>query len=407
MAVAVAQARSGGLDDFYAGMAVFDGFGSVMDPAVYHPLPGDWFLGITDVVRSTQAIAAGRFKTVNTAGAAAIAAISNALDRRDFPYVFGGDGCSFAVSGADAPRAREAAAATATWVSEDLALELRVAMVPVTAVRTAGFDVRVARFAPSPNVAYAMFAGGGLAWAEREMKLGRFAVPPAPAGTRPDLTGLSCRWSEIAAEHGLILSLLVAPKEPAQAAAFGSLVQEILAMVSGAEAGRPMPARHSAGRRRGWTSRHGPRAIPAAPCGFASSISIGLPSWAISCSVEIPVGQFNPARYKRELVENADFRKYDDGLRMTLDCSPALADRLEARLREAEAQVCPLRPASAGLGRNDLRGTLDHGEQPRPLRRRCRRRLRRGCAHAQGRPDLAPGKLSWWPRPGRLAPPGR
>ena len=36
---------------------------------------------------------------------------------------------------------------------------------------------------------YAMFTGGGLAWAEAAMKQGRFAVPSAEAGTRPDLTG--------------------------------------------------------------------------------------------------------------------------------------------------------------------------------------------------------------------------
>src|SRR5690606_16423858 len=50
-----------------------------------------------------------------------------------------------------------------------------------------------------------------------------------------------------------------------------------------------------------------------------------------------PVGGFDPKRYWRELVENADFRKYDDGLRMTLDCTPELADRIESRLRTAEA----------------------------------------------------------------------
>ena len=49
------------------------------------------------------------------------------------------------------------------------------------------------------------------------------------------------------------------------------------------------------------------------------------------------VGGFDPARYNRQLVENTDFRKFDDGLRMTLDCTPAFADRLEARLAAAEA----------------------------------------------------------------------
>ena len=40
--------------------------------------------------------------------------------------------------------------------------------------------------------------------------------------------------------------------------------------------------------------------------------------------------------YKSDLVANADFRKFDDGLRMTLDCSAEFADKLEARLAAAD-----------------------------------------------------------------------
>ena len=51
------------------------------------------------------------------------------------------------------------------------------------------------------------------------------------------------------------------------------------------------------------------------------------------------MGQFDAATYASELVANADFRKFDDGLRMTLDCSPEFADALEARLAAADAFV--------------------------------------------------------------------
>jgi len=51
------------------------------------------------------------------------------------------------------------------------------------------------------------------------------------------------------------------------------------------------------------------------------------------------VGRFDAATYASELVANADFRKFDDGLRMTLDCSPEFADALEARLAAAYAFV--------------------------------------------------------------------
>src|SRR5262245_58528996 len=168
-------------DNFYAELPIFDGFANIMEPSLYRPVPDDWFVGLTDVVESTRAIETGRYKAVNTAGASVIAAVTNALGNRLFPFVFGGDGASFAVAAKDFDLARAALAATSTWAGEELGLELRAALVPVKAIREQGLDIRVARFAPSRNVSYAMFSGGGLGWAERQMKEGRFAVTPASA----------------------------------------------------------------------------------------------------------------------------------------------------------------------------------------------------------------------------------
>jgi hypothetical protein len=196
---------------YYADIPVFRRFGRLMDPTLYVPLPGDWMIGVADIVDSTKAISEQRYKAVNMAGAAIIAAVTNALAGRDFPFVFGGDGASFAVAAEDADPVREALAATATWVLDELGLVMRVALVPLERIRAAGRDVRVARFGPSPHVAYAMFSGGGLGWAEAAMKRGEFAVTPAPPGSQPDLSGLSCRFSEIPAAHGVILSVLIIP----------------------------------------------------------------------------------------------------------------------------------------------------------------------------------------------------
>src|SRR5262249_7303815 len=95
-------------DRFYESLPVVDGFGSLMDPALYSALPSDWTIGLADIVQSTKAIAENKYKSVNMAGAAVIAAVTNALGEREFPFVFGGDGASFAVSSADVDRARNA-----------------------------------------------------------------------------------------------------------------------------------------------------------------------------------------------------------------------------------------------------------------------------------------------------------
>src|SRR5579872_3450299 len=97
----------GGSEQFYGGIPVFRGFTRLMDPALYAPLPDDWSIGVADIVESTKAIAQARYKAVNMAGASVIAAVTNALEGREFPFVFGGDGASFAVAPEDCERARE------------------------------------------------------------------------------------------------------------------------------------------------------------------------------------------------------------------------------------------------------------------------------------------------------------
>ena len=103
-------------DAFYASVPVRRGFRSLMDAGRSDAgVPDGWTIGIADVVASTKAIAEKRYKAVNMAGAAVIAAVTNALGGREFPFVFGGDGASFAVSPRDAAAARDALAATAAW----------------------------------------------------------------------------------------------------------------------------------------------------------------------------------------------------------------------------------------------------------------------------------------------------
>ena len=341
------MSTSDGSDIFYGSIPVFRGFASLMDPALYSPLPDDWSIGIADIVQSTKAIAQARYKAVNMAGAAVIAAVTNALDGREFPFVFGGDGASFAISPADYERARDALAATAAWVQDDLDLVMRVALVPVAAVRAQGFELRVARFGPSPNLSYAMFSGGGLGWAEAAMKRGEFAVEAAPSGTQPDLTGLSCRFEEIPSVRGLILSVLVVPARGADSGSFRKLIEDIVVLVERSpDAGRPVPP---GGPPLRWPPAGVEFEARAQRGGSLLKRRIAVLAHTLFAYLimryGIRVGGFVPKTYIQQVVENSDFRKYDDGLRMVLDCTPDLERKLTQRLAEA---------ASAGVARYGL-----------------------------------------------------
>lgn len=333
----------------YADLPVFSRFSDVLDDSTYRTVPDDWLIGLCDIVGSTKAIEAGRYKAVNFAGAAAIVAVRNALGGADVPFVFGGDGASFLIAPADAAAAEDALGRCVTWTREDLDLDLRAGLVPVRAVRAAGYDVRAARYAASPDVTYGMFTGGGFAYADRALKEGRHGIRAAPPGAKPDLAGLSCRFDETPVTDGTVLSLIVVPNASADPAAVMRTIGEILALIeAGPGMGRPLPA---SGPRLHWPpaglgleARAARRPGEAVLLRQAVLLVRTLVSFLIF-KLGLDVGRFSPKAYIGQLVANADFRKYDDGLRMTVACTHATADAIAERLAAA---------GTAGLLRHGL-----------------------------------------------------
>lgn len=328
--------------DFYKRLPVFRDFIQVADAACFQPLPDDWMVGVADVQQSTKAIRENRYKAVNMAGAAVIASVANALKGRDFPFVFGGDGASFAVPATDSALARQALGETATWVKEDLDLSLRIGMVSVAAIRAQGRDVRVARYMPSANVSIAMFSGGGMAWADAAMKRDEIAVPPAAPGAHPDLSGLSCRYELIPSQRGQVLSLVVMPEARANPDDFRAVVEAVARIVEKTpDASRPLPGQ---GLRLKWPpqgydleARASRRAGESIRTRKAKVLALTLLYFLIMWS-GLRIGRFIPAKYTQELIENSDFRKFDDSLRMVLDCTPELATEIEDYLKTEAAK---------------------------------------------------------------------
>ncbi|WP_349435428.1 DUF3095 domain-containing protein [Pararhizobium sp. A13] len=330
-------------ETFFSTLPVFVEFEGVADASNYRALPADWALATADIVDSTGAIEAGRYKAVNMAGASVISAILNALGKHDLPFVFGGDGALVAVPPSGVEKARAALSAVQKWVTEELQLTLRAALVPVGDVNTAGLEVRVARFQVNPNISYAMFAGGGSSWAEARMKEGLFAVPPAPEGARPDLTGLSCRWNPIQSRHGDIVSIIAVPTGSGNNEAFQALISDVVALAAAEERdGHPVAAE---GPQIGLSVAGLSAETKTAPKGkrLQHRLFILGQYLLLVClyRLGLTLGNFDPRRYRREVARNSDFRKFDDGLKMTIDVDPERLRLIEARLEEAaKAGVC-------------------------------------------------------------------
>ena len=326
-------------DHFYDHLPRINVFDELTDLGCYTSLPDGWLIGAADIVGSTSLVADGQYKTVNMVGAAIISALMNGLKGISFPFVFGGDGAGFAVPPEDGEIAQDALAKVATWARAEFDIGMRVALVPVKDARAAGYDVQVARFQASEGADYAMFEGGGLLWAEGQMKNGNYLIDPAPAGSVPDLTGLSCRWSHMPSKNGCILSVVVSPDPKASKNDIAKVYRRLIALAENLDRGGHPAA--VAGPGSSWPPKgaaleaHAMRAGGSFAGAKAKALFESFIAWVL-IRTGITLGGFDARRYARVVGENADFRKLDDGLKMTLDCDQRTQSEIEKVLTQAQ-----------------------------------------------------------------------
>jgi len=192
--------------------------------------------------------------------------------------------------------------------------------------------------------------------------------------------------------RGLILSVLIVPAKGADPAKFRRLIEDVIALVERSpDAGRPVPPGGPGIR---WPSGGSELEARAMRGGSllrrrAFVLANGLFAYLVM-RFGISVGGFVPKTYVRQVVENSDFRKYDDGLRMILDCTPELERALTQRLAQAaSAGNHQIWPASAGRGDDDLLYAVGAAQRSCALHRRRPRRLRVGGNRAEGHAGLS------------------
>ncbi|MEP1209495.1 MAG: DUF3095 domain-containing protein [Rhizobiaceae bacterium] len=314
-------------------------FGQAADPSQYLALPDDWQIGVADIVDSSSAIASGEYKSVNFAGAATISAVTNALGEKLQLFSFGGDGAHFVVRPDQISVASTALDQVANWVSKELGFQMRVGMISIADVRRAGFEVQAAFWQASKDVRYALFTGGGLEWAESQLKKGKLALDSGASQGDPDLTGLSCQWGPVRPSRGKVISLIVKPLE-AGSRQFDQFTRDIVAGLTRAGAVNPVP---QAGPDIRWPSdsmklqSHTKLSSVGSIARWARTLAETVFFWVVF-KTSAPVGGFKPDQYRAEIAANIDYQKFNDGLMMTLDCSvdsiAALRSQLETAAEE-------------------------------------------------------------------------
>ena len=328
---------------FYEHLAPLERFADLVDDRSYEPVPSDWTVVITDVMGSTAAVAAGRYRDVNYVGAASIAAVLNATDQADVPFVFGGDGATLVLPPDQLDASLAALAALQVHARERLDLALRVGVVPVTDIVEAGRTLSIARLQVSPNYAQALFRGDGLSWAEHKVKApetaDRYASTAVPAVSADPYAGLECRWQDIPSPLGETVSLLVEAAGPDPDAIYADVLPRIEDIYGPENAQHPVAL--DGLRLSTEMSRFDPEVRLRRP---ADSVRYRVELWLrnllgrLLISRGAKTSETDWKAYPEMLRASTDYRKFDGVLRMVLAGTAEQRARLETFL-EARYQA--------------------------------------------------------------------
>ncbi|MFK7857530.1 MAG: DUF3095 domain-containing protein [Granulosicoccus sp.] len=323
-------------------------FMGVVDDSNFYPVPDNWIIVVADITSSTAAVAAGKYKDVNMIGGAVICAVQNATGTRDWPFVFGGDGATVLIPPTVLPAVEAALVRTRSLARDDFDLELRIGFVPVSVVRGAGVDILVARHEVAPGNNIAMFGGGGVELADELVKspatAAEFCVSDYSLPGLPDLTGLSCRWEPLSSQKGTILCLLVKPQAKDFHLRQGVLSEFLskLAIIIGEEFNQASPV-SSESMRLSWppsglvAEAKATRADASFIARLAKITFESLFQWVLE-RFDLSGGGYDAKAYRAELRSNTDFCRFDDVLRMVLDCSSAQVEQIRVILNEMHEQ---------------------------------------------------------------------
>ena len=331
----------------FADIPVLSDFLEVAALDRYAELPGEWSVAVADVrVRRPRSVR-DVTRTSTCFAVTAIAAMVNAVRPLRIPFVFGGDGASFCVPPLAVPATRNALAAVRTLGRDVFGLDLRIGLVPVSTLLARGVRVLVANFRSSPTCIQVGLRG--------RWNVAR-GTPGEGSGRRPGLWRRGIRGGRGLQRFGVPMERdrqsawrnrrTVGPGDGWEsrndARIYHAAIAAVEAAYGGARRSHPVSEDHlELGR------------VPLRFCGEIGvrTYGKGLPSRALygmKIRVEQTLGRFllktglnfggaNWGRYRGEVVQNTDHRKFDDTLRILLSGTAAERQALEAWLDQRHA----------------------------------------------------------------------
>jgi hypothetical protein len=200
----------------------------------------------------------------------------------------------------------------------------------------------VAKYNFSTGQYIAMFNGGGLALADDMIKNNAkylFAYDKSSTD-EPDLEGLSCRWHPIPAKRGTMLTMLVMALGGAEAQSntyielnqfLHRILEEDQNPVSNGKLSYKWPTAE--------TLRQAQMVWKRGNSFFNLSRHVGeIVLFNVMNKFNLAVKGLDVPAYKVDMIVNSDYRKFDDMLRMVIDCSKDQAQQIEDFLSSLRAE---------------------------------------------------------------------
>lgn len=293
------------------------------------PAAEDSYVVVADVRGSTAAIKEGRYRDVNLAGAACVAAMRNVFSPLRVPYVFGGDGATFLVGAGDLDLCIHILRGVQELSQATLGLSLMVGYMSMKEIRGQGADVHYGFLSWSKTEHLPYFRGNGISLAETTTKRLDAQIPTKEFGddaNNANLDGLSCRLLPFKALRGRVLSILIEPcvdlKEE------DSVLEEVFTVLKrGGPLSRLRPV-SLMNERRPWLSStwRSEAAIHSKGRCAASHLAAQaktifeslLGTFLFRYNIKNPI-LGTPSEYTQEMLNQSDWIKMDGTLRLVVD----------------------------------------------------------------------------------------
>jgi Protein of unknown function (DUF3095) len=200
---------------------------------LFYKVPDNWYVVITDVIKSTKAIEQGLHETVNLIATGSIVAVLNIAYKANItvPFFFGGDGASFIIPSSILASALHALVIHKENTKRNYDLNLRVGSVPVVDIYNEAHALQISKLRTSQLFSIPVLLGDGLTHAEKVIKGEDYILSSLRSNEEElDLTGMQCRWDKIKPprDYDEVVSLLVTARDSEkQATAFKKVIDKL------------------------------------------------------------------------------------------------------------------------------------------------------------------------------------